>query len=195
MLILISINSIFLQTRYSTKKSNLRTHIYTRTSLSLYIRETNSGARSRAFIGGKSDEGNFSSIAYAARYYYRKRVSKLIDGAGSALNNLWEDELNNFRVHLWSSPRSILVPNQNFSPPLFPTPLHLFLLHSFFFRERRRKRTIPRARPDNVAGRINEPDTTIMIRLIRAVEAWHGWTQWSTDPSRNRRFRKWYLSI
>lgn len=136
MLILISINSIFLQTRYSTKKSNLHTHTHThtqtRTSLSLYIRETNSGARSRAFIGGKSDEGNFSSIAYAARYYYRKRVSKLIDGAGSALNNLWEDELNNFRVHLWSSPRSILVPNQNFSPPLFPTPLHLFLLHSFF---------------------------------------------------------------
>lgn len=131
MLILISINSIFLQTRYSTKKSNLHTythtHIYTHISLSLYIRETNSGARSRAFIGGKVDEGNFSSIAYAARYYYRKRVSKLIDGAGSALNNLWEDELNNFRVHLWSSPRSILVPNQNFSssslhPPLSSSP-------------------------------------------------------------------------
>lgn len=181
MLILISINSIFLQTRYSTKKSNLHTHthIHTHISLSLYIRETNSGARSRAFIGGKVDEGNFSSIAYAARYYYRKRVSKLIDGAGSALNNLWEDELNNFRVHLWSSPRSILVPNQNFSSSsLHPLPP---LLSSFFFRERRRKRTVPRARPDNVAGRFNEPDTMIMIRLIRAVEAWHRWTQWSTD--------------
>lgn len=88
------------------------------------------------------------------------------------------------RVKQFSRP-PLIVPSIYSRPEseflLLLSPSSPLLLSSFFFRERRRKRTVPRARPDNVAGRFNEPDTMIMIRLIRAVEAWHRWTQWSTD--------------
>lgn len=85
------------------------------------------------------------------------------------------------RVKQFSRP-PLIVPSIYSRPESeFLLLLPLLRLPSLLSRTKMRKMTMPRARPDNVTARINEPDTTIMIRLIRAVEAWHRWTQWSTD--------------